>query len=230
MKFAIIRFGGSNCDMDVHHILSDVLNVHTDLVWYKDSIEGYDGVVIPGGFSYGDYLRAGSIAASTPIMESVKELADDGKPVIGICNGFQILVESGLLPGALRTNIYPKFCCKWVDLRVENTDTAFTSKFREGEVVRIPIAHKEGNFFVDDSTLSDLNSRQRVAFRYVDRGGKAVPAANPNGSVENIAGIVNDAGNVLGMMPHPERASESILGSDDGRKVFESMVEYALQG
>ena len=230
MIFAIICFGGINCDLDVHNLFCVVLFVHYDVLWYKDSIEGYDGVVIPGGFSYGDYLRAGSIAASTPIMESVKELADDGKPVIGICNGFQILVESGLLPGALRTNIYPKFCCKWVDLRVENTDTAFTSKFREGEVVRIPIAHKEGNFFVDDSTLSDLNSRQRVAFRYVDRGGKAVPAANPNGSVENIAGIVNDAGNVLGMMPHPERASESILGSDDGRKVFESMVEYALQG
>ncbi|MCK4652297.1 MAG: phosphoribosylformylglycinamidine synthase I [Methanosarcinales archaeon] len=230
MKFAIIRFGGSNCDLDVYHILSDVLGVPTDLVWYKDSIDRYDGVVIPGGFSYGDYLRAGSIAASTWIMESVKGLADDGKPVIGICNGFQILVESGLLPGALRTNVYPKFCCKWADLRVENTDTAFTSKFRKGEVVRMPIAHKEGNFFADDATLSDLNSHHQVVFRYVDRGGDVVPAANPNGSVENIAGIVNESGNVLGMMPHPERASEPILGSADGRKVFESMIEYALQG
>ncbi len=230
MKFAIIRFGGSNCDLDVHHILNDVLGVPTDLIWYKDSIEGYDGVVIPGGFSYGDYLRAGSIAASTQIMESVKQLADDGKPVIGICNGFQILVESGLLPGALCTNVYPKFCCKWVDLRVENNDTAFTSRFEKGEVVRMPIAHKEGNFFADDAALSDLNSHQRVVFRYVDSGGDVVPAANPNGSVENIAGIVNESGNVLGMMPHPERASESILGSDDGLKVFESMVGYVLQG
>jgi phosphoribosylformylglycinamidine synthase I len=230
MKFAIIRFGGSNCDLDVHHILNDVLGVPTDLIWYKDSIDGYDGVLIPGGFSYGDYLRAGSIAASTQIMESVKQLADDGKPVIGICNGFQILVESGLLPGALCTNVYPKFCCKWVDLRVENNDTAFTSRFEKGEVVRMPIAHKEGNFFADDATLSDLNSHQRVVFRYVDRGGEVVPAANPNGSVENIAGVVNESGNVLGMMPHPERASESILGSDDGLKVFESMVEYVTQG
>ena len=230
MKFAIIRFGGSNCDLDVHHILNDVLGVPTDLIWYKDSIEGYDGVVIPGGFSYGDYLRAGSIAASTQIMESVKQLADDGKPVIGICNGFQILVESGLLPGALCTNEYLKFCCKWVDLRVENNDTAFTSRFKKGEVVRMPIAHKEGNFFADAAVLSDLNSHRRVVFRYVDRGGDVVPAANPNGSVENIAGIVNESGNVLGMMPHPERASESILGSDDGLKVFESMVEYATQG
>lgn len=230
MKFAIIRFGGSNCDLDVHHVLNDALGVPTDLIWYKDSIEGYDGVVIPGGFSYGDYLRAGSIAASTQIMESVKRLAADGKPVIGICNGFQILAESGLLPGALCTNEYLKFCCKWVDLRVENNDTAFTSRFKKGEVVRMPIAHKEGNFFADDAALSDLNSHRRVVFRYVDRGGDVVPAANPNGSVENIAGIVNESGNVLGMMPHPERASESILGSDDGLKVFESMVEYATQG
>ncbi|HIE31734.1 MAG TPA: phosphoribosylformylglycinamidine synthase I [Methanosarcinales archaeon] len=229
MKFAIIRFGGSNCDLDVYHVLSDLLGVPTDLIWYKDSIDGYDGVVIPGGFSYGDYLRAGSIAASTRIMESVKELANDGKPVVGICNGFQILAESGLLPGALCTNVYPKFCCKWVDLRVENTDTAFTSRFEKGEVVRMPIAHKEGNYFADDAALSELNFRQRVVFRYVDSVGNVVPAANPNGSVENIAGVVNESGNVLGMMPHPERASESILGSDDGLKVFESMVEYANQ-
>lgn len=226
MKFAIIRFGGSNCDLDVYHVMNDVLGVSTDLVWYKDSIKDYDGIIIPGGFSYGDYLRAGAIAARTPIMNSVKCLADEGKPVIGICNGFQILVESGLLSGALRTNNYPKFCCRWVNLRVENTGTAFTSNFREGEVVKMPVAHREGNFFADDSALHILNSRQRVVFRYVDPDGNVVPSANPNGSVENIAGIVNESGNVLGMMPHPERASESILGSDDGLGIFESMVEY----
>lgn len=227
MKFAVIRFGGSNCDSDVHHVLNDVLGVSTDLVWYKDSIEDYDGIVIPGGFSYGDYLRAGAIAARTPIMNSVRRLADSGKPVIGICNGFQILVESGLLTGALRTNVYPKFCCKWVSLRVENADTAFTSKFRRGEIVKMPIAHKEGNFFADDAALLDMNSHKRIVFRYVAPDGTAVPAANPNGSAENIAGIVNESGNVIGMMPHPERASESVLGSDDGLRIFESMVEYA---
>ncbi|MEA1944168.1 MAG: phosphoribosylformylglycinamidine synthase I [Euryarchaeota archaeon] len=227
MKFAVIRFGGSNCDLDVHRILSDLLDISTDMVWYKDSIKDYDGIIIPGGFSYGDYLRAGAIAARTPIMNAVRRLADEGKPVLGICNGFQILVEAGLLPGALCTNVYPKFCCRWVNLRVENTGTAFTSNFREGEIVRMPIAHREGNFFVDDATLHILNSHQRIVFRYVDPDGNAVADANPNGSVENIAGIVSEKGNVLGMMPHPERASESVLGSDDGLRVFESMVGYA---
>jgi len=229
MKIAVLQFGGSNCDYDVQYVLNEVVGVDADLIWYKDKLEGYDGVVIPGGFSYGDYLRAGAIAARAPIMNSVRKMADKGLPVIGICNGFQILAESGLLPGALCTNVYPKFCCKWVDLRVENTDTAFTSRFEKGEVVRMPIAHKEGNYFADDAALSELNFRQRVVFRYVDSVGNVVPAANPNGSVENIAGVVNESGNVLGMMPHPERASESILGSDDGLKVFESMVEYANQ-
>ena len=227
MTFAVIRFGGSNCDLDVYHVLNDVLGAPTDLVWYKDPVGEYDGIVIPGGFSYGDYLRAGAIAARTPIMNSVKQFASVGKPVLGICNGFQILVESGLLSGALSTNEYPKFCCKWVDLRIEKTDTAFTSKFKKGEVVRMPIAHKEGNFFADSDTLKSMNLHQRVAFRYVDSEGDATASANPNGSVENIAGVVNESGNVLGMMPHPERASESVLGGDDGLRIFESMVEYA---
>ena len=227
MTFAVIRFGGSNCDLDVYHVLNDVLGAPTDLVWYKDPVGEYDGIVIPGGFSYGDYLRAGAIAARTPIMNSVKQFASVGKPVLGICNGFQILVESGLLSGALSTNEYPKFCCKWVDLRIEKTDTAFTSKFKKGEVVRMPIAHKEGNFFADSDTLKSMNSHQRVAFRYVDSEGDATATANPNGSVENIAGVVNESGNVLGMMPHPERASESVLGGEDGLRIFESMVGYA---
>jgi len=227
MTFAVIRFGGSNCDLDVYHVLNDVLGAPTDLVWYKDPVGEYDGIVIPGGFSYGDYLRAGAIAARTPVMNSVKQFASVGKPVLGICNGFQILVESGLLSGALSTNEYPKFCCKWVDLRIEKTDTAFTSKFKKGEVVRMPIAHKEGNFFADSDTLKSMNLHQRVAFRYVDSEGSATASANPNGSVENIAGVVNESGNVLGMMPHPERASESVLGGDDGFRIFESMVEYA---
>ncbi|MCD6206527.1 MAG: phosphoribosylformylglycinamidine synthase I [Methanosarcinales archaeon] len=227
MTFAVIRFGGSNCDLDVYHVLNDVLGAPTDLVWYKDPVGEYDGIVIPGGFSYGDYLRAGAIAARTPIMNSVKQFASVGKPVLGICNGFQILVESGLLSGALSTNEYPKFCCKWVDLRIEKTDTTFTSKFKKGEVVRMPIAHKEGNFFADSDTLKSMNLHQRVAFRYVDSEGDATASANPNGSVENIAGVVNKTGNVLGMMPHPERASESVLGGDDGFRIFESMVEYA---
>ncbi|HDJ37979.1 MAG TPA: phosphoribosylformylglycinamidine synthase I [Methanosarcinales archaeon] len=226
MTFAVIRFGGSNCDLDVYHVLNDVLGAPTDLVWYKDPVGEYDGIVIPGGFSYGDYLRAGAIAARTPIMNSVKQFASVGKPVLGICNGFQILVESGLLSGALSTNEYPKFCCKWVDLRIEKTDTTFTSKFKKGEVVRMPIAHKEGNFFADSDTLKSMNLHQRVAFRYVDSEGDATASANPNGSVENIAGVVNKTGNVLGMMPHPERASESVLGGDDGFRIFESMVEY----
>ncbi len=227
MTFAVIRFGGSNCDLDVYHVLNDVLGAPTDLVWYKDPVGEYDGIVIPGGFSYGDYLRAGAIAARTPIMNSVKQFASVGKPVLGICNGFQILVESGLLSGALSTNEYPKFCCKWVDLRIEKTDTAFTSKFKKGEVMRMPIAHKEGNFFADSDTLKSMNLHQRVAFRYVDSEGDVTASANPNGSVENIAGVVNESGNVLGMMPHPERASESVLGGDDGLRIFESMVEYA---
>lgn len=227
MKFAIIRFGGSNCDMDVHHVLSDVLGVDTDLVWYKEKLSDYDGIVIPGGFSYGDYLRAGAIAARTPIMDDVKRLAAKGVPVLGICNGFQILAESGLLAGALRGNEYPKFQCRWVNLRVETTDSPFTGAYKKGDVIRIPIAHAEGNFYADASTISELKSNGRVAFRYVDENGNPTGDANPNGSVDNIAGILNQKKNVLGLMPHPERASEDVLGSSDGRKLFESMIKYS---
>jgi phosphoribosylformylglycinamidine synthase I len=226
MKIAVLQFGGSNCDNDVHYVLNEIIGVDTDLVWYKDELEGYDGVVIPGGFSYGDYLRAGAIAARAPIMNSLKKMVEKGLPVVGICNGFQILVESGLLPGALMTNRYPKFRCEWVNLRVENNTSPFTNSFKKGEVIRIPIAHMEGNYFADEPTLSTLNSKNRVAFRYVDEKGIPTDEANPNGSIENIAGIINEQGTILGMMPHPERASEHILGSEDGKKIFDSMVSY----
>ncbi|MBC7085958.1 MAG: phosphoribosylformylglycinamidine synthase subunit PurQ [Methanomethylovorans sp.] len=227
MTIAIVQFGGSNCDQDVYHVLNDVVGLDAQLVWYKeDNLSDYEGVVIPGGFSYGDYLRAGAIAARTPIMESVKKLACDGKPVIGICNGFQILTEAGMLEGALTTNMYPKFRCQPTYLRVESVNTPFTSRFRKGEVISIPIAHKEGNFYANEITLSYLENNDLVVFRYADAEGHVTDAANPNGSQENIAGIVNVSRNVLGMMPHPERASEEILGSKDGLKIFQSMADY----
>jgi phosphoribosylformylglycinamidine synthase len=230
MKIAIIQFGGTNCDMDVLHVLKDVVGVDAETVWYKDeNLAGFDGVVVPGGFSYGDYLRAGAIAARTPIMDSVKKIAAEGKPVLGICNGFQVLTEARLLEGALTTNEYPKFRCHWTNLRVEITDTPFTSKFRKGEVIRMPIAHMEGKFFAEEQTLAELDENEQVVFRYVDEKGRATDKANPNGSLENIAGIVNASKNILGLMPHPERASESILGSDDGRRVFESMADYITE-
>jgi phosphoribosylformylglycinamidine synthase len=230
MSIGIVQFGGSNCDLDVLHVLKDVIGVDAELVWYKEEdLSRFEGIVVPGGFSYGDYLRAGAIAARTPIMASIKKLADAGKPVIGICNGFQVLTESGLLDGALTTNDYPKFRCEPTLLRVETIDTPFTSKFKKGEVVSIPIAHMEGNFYADEATLSKLENNDQVAFRYVNKEGKVTDEVNPNGSQENIAGIVSTKKNVLGMMPHPERASEEILGSKDGLRIFESMVEFIIQ-
>ncbi|AKB24858.1 Phosphoribosylformylglycinamidine synthase, glutamine amidotransferase subunit [Methanosarcina sp. MTP4] len=230
MKIAIVQFGGTNCDLDVLHVLKEVIGVDAETVWYKEEdLSGFDGVVVPGGFSYGDYLRAGAIAGRTPIMDSVKKLAAEGKPVLGICNGFQVLTEAGLLKGALTTNEYPKFRCHGSYLRVETADTPFTSKFRKGEVVRMPIAHMEGQFYAEEATLADLDDNERVVFRYADEAGKVTDEVNPNGSLENIAGIVNESRNVLGLMPHPERASEAVLGSDDGRKIFESMADYITE-
>ncbi len=227
MKIAILQFGGTNCDLDVLHVLKDVVGVDAETVWYKqEDLTRFDGVVVPGGFSYGDYLRAGAIAARTPIMNSVKKLAAEGKPVLGICNGFQILTEARVLEGALTTNEYPKFRCHWTNLRVETVDTPFTSKFRKGEVIRMPVAHMEGQFYAEEKTLAELDENEQVVFRYVDDNGKVTDEANPNGSLENIAGIVNTSRNIFGLMPHPERASESVLGSDDGLKIFESMVDY----
>jgi len=227
MTIAIIEFGGSNCNLDVLHVLEDVVGVDAERVWYKETdLDRFEGAIIPGGFSYGDYLRSGAIASRTPIINSVKKMADEGKPIMGICNGFQILTESGLLNGALMTNKYPKFRCEWTNLRVETTDSPFTSAFKEGEVIRIPIAHMDGNFYADEPTLSALEDEKLVTFRYVDEEGRVTDEVNPNGSQENIAGILNGKRNVMGLMPHPERAAESILGSNDGIRMFQSMVEY----
>ena len=219
-KFAVIVFPGTNCDFETVEALRKA-GGKVERVWYKSSLKDFDGVVLPGGFSYADYLRAGAISARAEIMEEVKALAGEGKPVLGICNGFQVLTESGLLPGALRPNKVPRFLCKWVYLKVNDTQTAFTQFYEEGGVIRMPIAHAEGNYYADDL------GKVKIAFQYSDANGEISEEANPNGSLLNIAGISNEKGNVLGMMPHPERASDKWLGSEDGLKVFKSMVEYA---
>jgi phosphoribosylformylglycinamidine synthase len=230
VRIAVIRFPGSNCDLDVVHVLRNVLKVETDLVWHKEfKALGYDGVVLPGGFSYGDYLRSGAIAARSPALEHVKAMADEGRPVLGICNGFQILVEAGILPGALLPNENLKFVCKWVYIRCDNGWTAFSWEIPEGKVLHIPIAHKEGRYFSEEAELERLSRKRMIVFRYTDQKGEAVPEANPNGSIRNIAGICSEKGNVLGLMPHPERASEALLSPHkdaDGLLLFKSMVEY----
>ena len=216
MKFGVVVFPGSNCDHDCYHVLKHVLKKDTDFVWHKDGdVSKYDCIVLPGGFSYGDYLRTGAIARFSPVMEGVQKHAQKGKLVIGICNGFQILLEAGLLPGAMLRNSSLQFICKFVTLRVENTDSPFTRKAKKGETLKIPVAHGEGNYFADAATLQDLNKNSQVLVRYVD---------NPNGSLEDIAGICNKQRNVFGLMPHPERASEKEMGSTDGRQIFESII------
>lgn len=225
MKFGVIVFPGSNCDYDCYHVLKHVMQKETDFVWHKDrDVSKYDCLVVPGGFSYGDYLRCGAIARFSPVMESVKKHADQGKLVIGICNGFQVLTEAGLLPGALMRNESLKFICKFVNLRVENADSPFTRKSKSGAVLRVPIAHGEGNYFADEATLSELEKNRQVIVRYADDKGEVTAEANPNGSLGNIAGICNKNRNVFGLMPHPERASEPALGSIDGRVIFESIL------
>jgi phosphoribosylformylglycinamidine synthase len=225
MKFGVVVFPGSNCDHDAYHVISKVIGQPVDFVWHRDtSLEGYDCVVLPGGFSYGDYLRTGAIASLSPIMRSVVEFAGRGGYVLGICNGFQILCEAGLLPGALLRNSGLAFVCKHVNLRVERPDTVFTRDYERGQVLSIPVAHGEGNFFCDDETLARLEGEGQVVFRYVDASGAPTDEANPNGSLNSIAGIINREGNVLGMMPHPERASEEALRSADGRGIFTSLA------
>ena len=225
MKCAVIRFPGSNCDQDCHHALQNVFGVETQYVWHKEtSLDAFDLIVLPGGFSYGDYLRCGAIARFSPVMRAVVEAANRGKFVLGICNGFQILCEAGLLPGALIRNRSLHFVCEHQDVRVENVATPFTGEALTGSVLRIPIAHGEGNYVADERTLEELNLRQRILLRYVDENGAAIGAANPNGSTQNIAGICNERGNVFGLMPHPERACDSRLGSEDGKVIFESIL------
>lgn len=225
MKFGIIVFPGSNCDHDCYHAAKHVVGQEAEYVWHKSvDLSGFDCVVLPGGFSYGDYLRTGAIARFSPVMAEVKKFAEKGGLIIGICNGFQILCEAGLLPGVLMRNRGLKFICSDMSIKVENADTPFTSAYTEGEVLNIPVAHADGNYFADDDTLQELNDEGRVMFRYSTPGGEVSSAANPNGSAGNIAGIINKQGNVMGLMPHPERASEDLLGRTDGKGVFESIV------
>jgi phosphoribosylformylglycinamidine synthase len=228
MRFGILVFPGTNCDADTLWVLRDVLQQPAEAVWHEDTdLARFDAVILPGGFAHGDYLRAGAIARFSPVMSAVREHAAAGKPVLGICNGFQVLVEAGLLPGAMQRNTGHRFLCKDVHLRVENPDTRFTSACRPGQVLRLPIAHNEGAYYADPETLARMNARGQVLLRYCDAAGRVTPEANPNGSLENIAGICNDAGNVFGLMPHPERAAEPLLGSADGRLIFESLLQSA---
>ena len=218
MKIAVIVFPGSNCDIDLYEALHTVCDADVEYVSYKqDNLDGFDAVMLPGGFSYGDYLRCGAIARFSPIMPAVIEFAKDGKPVFGTCNGFQILTEVGLLPGALKRNNSLKFVCKTVELTVENTNTPFTSLYKKGEKINLPIAHADGSYYADEELLAELEENGQVVFRYSKE--------NPNGSLNDIAGITNKQGNVLGMMPHPERAVEMLLGNEDGLRVFKSLLE-----
>jgi phosphoribosylformylglycinamidine synthase I len=225
MKFGIIIFPGTWSDRDCYYSLNDILKQKVDYIWHKETdLSGYDCVILPGGFSYGDYLRPGAIARFSPVMASLERFASQGKLVTGICNGFQILCESGLLPGVLLRNVHLEYRCQWTHLKVENTSTAFTSRCQNGQSLKIPISHYEGRYYADNATLAELEADKRVVFRYSTSTGQVTESANPNGSLRNIAGIVNKRGNVLGMMPHPERACEPLLGSIDGNIIWESII------
>ena len=227
MRFAVLQFPGSNCDQDCVHVLGNVLGQDADYLWHKEeSIGDADAVVVPGGFSYGDYLRTGSIAQFSPVMNAVKAFANAGGLVIGICNGFQILCETGLLPGALVRNRSLQFRCETIFLKIPTADSPFTSEVPKGRLLRVPIAHGEGCYFADDEALAKLRADDQILFQYATETGDLTDEANPNGSLLNIAGICNKGRNVCGMMPHPERASENVLGADDGRRVFESMLRH----
>lgn len=222
----VIVFPGSNCDHDAYHVVKHVLGQETRFIWHKEtSLGDVDLVIVPGGFSYGDYLRSGAIARFSPIMNEVVRFAQNGGLVMGICNGFQVLCESGLLPGALLRNASLRFACKWTHLRTETTNTPFTGLLHQGQVLRIPIAHGDGNYFASDAVLDALEANDQVVFRYSTPDGDLTADANPNGSARNIAGIVNAGRNVLGMMPHPERCAESVLGTDDGALLFRSVLD-----
>lgn len=226
MKFGVVVFPGSNCDYDTLYALRDTLNMNTEFLWHKDhDLKGADCIVLPGGFSYGDYLRSGAIARFSPLMQEIKEFALKGGLVLGICNGFQVLLELGLLPGAMLRNKNLKFLCQFVYIRIENNQTPFSRNGNIGQVLKIPIAHFDGNYFIDDQGLAEIQANNQIVFRYSDVNGELHEVANVNGSMDNIAGIMNAQGNVLGMMPHPERASEAILGSEDGRVIFGSIIK-----
>jgi phosphoribosylformylglycinamidine synthase len=225
VKFAIVVFPGSNCDADCFHIARDLLGCEADYVWHKETdLKGADAVILPGGFAYGDYLRAGALARFSPVMDSVAHFAKAGGPVLGICNGFQVLLEAGLLPGAVRPNKTLRYICRDIFMRVESADTAFTRLYEPGQVVKMPIGHGEGNYTAPPETMEELRRERRVVFRYCDEQGRVNDAGNPNGAAENIAGIANREGNVIGLMPHPDRCSEGLLGNAIGRKMFESVV------
>jgi len=228
LNVAIIQFPGTNCDIDTYRVFNELLDVEPTLIWHEKTtdLERFDAIVLPGGFSYGDRLRAGIIAAYSPVIKQLKKLSLKGKPIIGICNGFQILVESGLLPGALLTNSNLKFICKWVDLKVE-TNNLFTNSFQSNSIIKMPIAHNEGRYYVSEEKLQELERNNQIVLRYSDSEGNTSIDNNPNGSISNIAAVSNSDGNVLGMMPHPERASDSLLSpysSDDGIGIFRSMI------
>ena len=228
IKIAVVQFPGANCDLDAIHVLRNVIGIETSLVWHNHFKEAeFDGVILPGGFAFGDYLRAGIIAAHSPALDEARIMLKDGRPILGICNGFQILTEAEFLPGALLQNDSLKFVCKWINIRVENSKNPFTSKMKNGDVLAIPVAHGEGRYFTDN--LKELEENEQIVFKYSNENGKYTQKANPNGSMENIAGICNLERNCMGLMPHPERASEAILspkGTTHGKLIFDSMIEF----
>jgi phosphoribosylformylglycinamidine synthase len=229
VKIAVIVFPGSNCDHDAYYAFKKLLRQDTDFVWHKETnLSAYDLIVLPGGFSYGDYLRCGAIARFSPVMKEVIEKSKRGTRLIGICNGFQILTESGLLPGALMKNVNRRFICRDVYLKVENNQTVFTHKCIKDEVLTVPIAHGDGNYYCSDEVMQELEDNEQIIFRYCTSEGEVTPLANPNGSLRNIAGIMNKAGNILGMMPHPERNSDKLIGNEDGKKILNSLAEKFL--
>jgi phosphoribosylformylglycinamidine synthase subunit PurQ / glutaminase len=225
MKFGVLVFPGSNCDHDVYHVIQEIAHQPVTFLWHEsEDLENCDAIVVPGGFAYGDYLRVGAIARFSPVMQSIKKFAAGDGLLLGICNGFQILCEAGLLPGALLRNVGLKYICKQVHLRAETVATPFTRNLNKGQVLQLPIGHMDGNYFCTPETLMELKRSDRIAFRYVTPDGETTPEANPNGSIDHIAGIVGEGGNVLGMMPHPDRSSEALLGSSDGLLLFESVI------
>jgi phosphoribosylformylglycinamidine synthase len=225
VKFGIVVFPGSNCDEDCHHVATGLLGCQADYIWHHErDLKGADAVILPGGFAYGDYLRAGALARFSPVMESVAAFAKEGGPVLGICNGFQVLLEAGLLPGAMQINRGLRYVCRDIWMRTEDTDTPFTSLYEKGEIVKMPVGHMEGNYTASPETLAELERGDRVVFRYCDPQGRVTDEANPNGAAANIAGIRNAEGNVVGLMPHPDRCAEKLLGNDMGLRMFQSVV------